>query len=178
MSTTPDPQEPTPGGYPPPPPPATTPSSGQQHDEHQHDEHQHGTDAGTPPRAEHGAGPGGYPPPSAYGASTPLSPADQRTWAVVSHLGGVFVSFIVPLVIWLVFRGRGAYLEDQAKESLNFQITLFLGYLIGTITVIILLGFFILPLVWLFGVVFSIIAAVASSRGEPYRYPLTLRLIT
>lgn len=90
----------------------------------------------------------------------------------------MFVSFLVPLIVWLVFRSRGAYLEDQSKEALNFQITLFIGYAIGFVTFIIGIGLIIVPLVYLFGFVMAIIAAVAAAKGEPYRYPLTLRLIS
>jgi uncharacterized Tic20 family protein len=132
-----------------------------------------------------GYGPGGYGPPgapgyppSAYGPGAPLSPGDQRTWAVVSHVSGIFVSFLAPLVIWLVFRGRGAYLEDQAKEALNFQITLIIAYLVGGILSVIGIGLILIFLTWLATIVFAILAAVAASRGEPYRYPVNIRMIS
>jgi uncharacterized protein len=139
-----------------------------------------------PPQGGYGApgnygalpqGPAGQPP-NAYGPGAPLAPGDQRTWAVVSHLGGVFVSFVVPLVIWLVFKGRGAYLEDQAKEALNFQITLLIAYVVGGILSVIGIGLLILFATWVFAIVFAIIAAVASGRGEPYRYPVNIRLVS
>jgi uncharacterized Tic20 family protein len=96
----------------------------------------------------------------------------------VSHLSGIFVSFIGPLVIWLVFRGRGAYLEDQAKEALNFQITLVIAYFVGGILSIIGVGLILIFLAWLATIVFGILAAVASSHGEPYRYPVNIRMVS
>ena len=140
-----------------------------------------GTDLPVRPGGPGGPGYGppapGYPP-AGYGAGAPLSPNDQRTWAIVSHLSGIFVSFIGPLVIWLVFRGRGAYLEDQAKEALNFQITLVIAYFVGGILSIIGVGLILIFLAWLATIVFGILAAVASSRGEPYRYPVNIRMVS
>lgn len=107
-----------------------------------------------------------------------MSDPDQRLWAMLAHLGGLLISFLAPLVIWLVLRERGAYVEDQAKEALNFQITLAIaGVAFGIITVItfgiggILFLAFIVALVWM------IQAAIATNRGEPYRYPLNIRLV-
>ncbi|NMR19321.1 DUF4870 domain-containing protein [Cellulomonas fimi] len=121
---------------------------------------------------------GAYPPP-AYGVGAPLSDSDQRMWSLLSHLGTLLVGFIAPLIVWLVFRERGAFVEDQSKESLNFQITMtIVGIVIGIVSVITLgIG---TVLYFPFGVlvlIFVIIAAVRSSSGERYRYPLTYRFI-
>jgi uncharacterized Tic20 family protein len=134
--------------------------------------------AGYPPPSapQYGAAPGGYPPP-AYGAGAPLSDADQRLWAVLSHIGGVFVSFLVPLIVWLVFRARGAFVEDQAKEALNFQITVVIAYLVGGVLSIIGIGLLILLATWALTIIFAILAAVKSSSGERYRYPVNIRFI-
>lgn len=128
------------------------------------------------PQGGYGAPQGAYPPP-AYAMQPPLTDSDQRMWSVFAHIGGVFVSFIVPLVILLVFKGRGAFVEDQAKEALNFQITLAIAYFVGGILTIVLVGILILLAAAVCSVVFAIMAAVASNRGEVYRYPLSLRLI-
>jgi uncharacterized protein len=112
------------------------------------------------------------------GVAQPLRPDEERTWSIVGHLLPLIgLSFLAPLVVWLVFRGRGPYLEDQAKESLNFQLTLLIGYLIGAVTTIILIGFLILPLLGLAQLILSIMAAIACSKYEWYRYPLTIRFV-
>ncbi len=67
-----------------------------------------------------------------------------------------------------------AFATDQAKEALNFQITVFLVFMLLLITMI---GAFLILIPMLWNLVFTIIAAVRSSNGVPYRYPLTLRLI-
>ncbi|MFF2450883.1 DUF4870 domain-containing protein [Isoptericola sp. NPDC058082] len=151
--------------------------------------------AGPPPGQPPYGGPppgqppyGGQPPgqpPYGYGPQ-PLSPSDERTWALVAHLGPPVLSllslgllgFLTPLLIWLFLRDRSAYVRDQAKESLNFQITLLIGYVVGWITVFLLVGFVILLAVWVLSIVFGILAAVAVNRHEAYRYPLNIRLIS
>lgn len=110
--------------------------------------------------------------------AVPVSAGEEQGWGVAMHLGGVFLSWLVPLVLWLVFRERSRMLDDHGKEALNFQITLFIGYVIGTATTVILIGFVILPIIWLLSVVFSILAAVAAYQRRPYRYPLTIRFIS
>ncbi|WP_218220576.1 DUF4870 domain-containing protein [Nesterenkonia sp. Act20] len=110
--------------------------------------------------------------------AVPVSAGEEQGWGVAMHLGGVFLSWLVPLVLWLVFRERSRMLDDHGKEALNFQITLFIGYVIGTATTVILIGFVILPIIWLLSWVFSILAAVAAYQRRPYRYPLTIRFIS
>ena len=126
----------------------------------------------------------GYAPPPAYGyppvyagAGAPVSDSDQRLWAMLSHLGGVLVSFVVPLVVYLIYKGRGMFVEDQAKEALNFQITLLIAYAVSGFSMFILIGFLLLPAVMICAVVFGIIAAVKANQGILYRYPVCIRFI-
>jgi uncharacterized Tic20 family protein len=109
----------------------------------------------------------------------PLRPDEERTWSLLSHLGGILFGFLPSLVVWLVFKGRGPFLEDQAKEALNFQITVLIGYVAASILTAITFGAlgFLPFVVWGVNVVFCILAAVAVSKGQWYRYPVTLRLV-
>lgn len=148
--------------------------TGQQYGEQPENDRTH-QPGGTPPPSY-----GGTPPPNyggQPGAVAPLTPGEERGWSVGAHLGGVFLSFLVPLIVWLVFRERSPFLDHHGKEALNFQITLFIGYVIGWITAFILIGFLILPAVWVCAVVFSIIASIAANRGEYYKYPVSIRLV-
>ncbi|AEE46482.1 DUF4870 domain-containing protein [Cellulomonas fimi] len=119
-------------------------------------------------------------PPASYPApAQPLRPDEERTWAIVSHVGPLLgFGFIVPLVVWLVFKGRGPYLEDQAKESLNFQLTLLIAYVVSSVLFFVGIGFLLFPIVWVVGLVFGILAAVADSRYEWYRYPVNIRMVS
>lgn len=145
---------------------------------------------GTPQGGYTGGAPGGPPPPggytggaTAYGAGpgapqAPLSDSDQRLWATLAHVGGIFFSFVPPLVIWLVFKERGRFVAEQSKEALNWQITLVIGYIAAFILSFIWIGLLIYPLIWIAALVFGILAAVATNRGDAYRYPVALRLIS
>src|SRR5690606_23070465 len=104
---------------------------------------------------------------------------DDRTVALLVHLSGIVFSFIVPLIVWLINKDRSdkAFLNDQSKEALNFQITLLLLYIVGTVLTIILIGALINFVAWIACVILSIVAGVAANRGEAYRYPFALRLV-
>ncbi|HAF00983.1 MAG TPA: DUF4870 domain-containing protein [Methylophilaceae bacterium] len=108
-------------------------------------------------------------------ASVPTN--DEKNIATVTHLGGTVFSFIPALIVWLLKKDDSAYISDQAKEALNFQITMLIAQFIAGVLIAILIGFILIGLVWVFNVVFCIIAAISTSKGETYRYPLCLRLI-
>jgi uncharacterized Tic20 family protein len=102
---------------------------------------------------------------------------DDKNIATITHLGGIVFSFIPALIVWLLKKDESAYLTEQSKEALNFQITVLLAQFIAGILVWLLIGIVLLPIIWLINIVLCIIAAISASKGEFYRYPLTLRLI-
>ncbi len=120
---------------------------------------------------------------SDYENSTPppvgSSSSDDNTIAMLVHLSGIILGFIVPLIMWLVNKDnpQKSFLTEQSKEALNFQLTLLGVYIIGTILTIILIGALINFAAWIACIVFSIIAGLAANKGELYRYPLSIRLI-
>lgn len=103
--------------------------------------------------------------------------ADERNLAMVAHLGGTVFFFIPALIIWALKRQDSTYVADHATEALNFQISVLIAMLIANILIWVLIGFALIPIIWLANIIFCIIAAIAASKGETYRYPLTLRLI-
>ncbi len=119
------------------------------------------------------------PPPSDNG----LPSSEQRQWAMFAHLSaliGLIVPFgnvLGPLVIWLVQKDKMAFVDDQGKEALNFQITVFGAAVISFFLMFILIGFLLIFVVGLGALVFTIIAAIKANEGVAYRYPLTIRLI-
>jgi uncharacterized protein len=134
--------------------------------------------------------PGQQPPqqpyqPAAPVAAAPLAEAEDRQWASFAHLGGI-VGFLPSLIIWLIFKDRGRLTAVEAKEALNFQITLVIGYVAINILSIFLaavtfgigaiLSLLILVL-WILGVVFSILGFTQAKDGQHYRYPYALRLV-
>lgn len=123
----------------------------------------------------------GYGPPYGSGAPyqpQPLTPSDERTWTILAQVGPFILSFIAPLVIWLVFKDRSRFVDQEAKEALNFQITLVIASVaIGIISLLTFAIGSILYLAFIAAVVFMILAAVENGKGAPYRYPVNIRLI-
>ena len=102
---------------------------------------------------------------------------DDKNIATVTHLCGTVFSFIPSLIVWILKKDDSAYLADQAKEALNFPVTVLIAFLIASILAWVLIGFLLYPIIWVVNIVFCIIAAISTSKGETYRYPLCLRLI-
>ncbi len=109
---------------------------------------------------------------------------DERNWGMFAHLSALagaivpFGSVIGPLVIWLMKKDESPFIEDQAKEALNFQITMAIGFLICFVLIFVVIGVFLLPLLLIFDLILTIIAAVEANKGNRYRYPFALRLIS
>jgi uncharacterized Tic20 family protein len=118
------------------------------------------------------------------GASTDAS-SDDRTVALLTHLSGILFNFVVPLIVWLINKDKAekAFLNDQAKEALNFNLTLLATYIalqVLTAITLGLLGLLTVPLMfllWIVSVIFYIIAGIKANNGERYRYPFAFRLI-
>lgn len=107
------------------------------------------------------------------------APSEDRSLAMLTHLSGILLGFIVPLIIWLTNKDKAekAWLIEQSKEALNFQIMIAIAYVACMILAIIIIGGLLMPVVWLVNLVFCILAGVAVNKGESYRYPFSLRLI-
>jgi uncharacterized Tic20 family protein len=102
---------------------------------------------------------------------------DDRNLGMLAHLLGIFSGFIGALVLWLVKRDESGFVADQTKEALNFQITIAIAMLASIMLKLLLIGFLLVPIVFIINFVFCIIAAVSASKGTAYRYPFALRLI-
>lgn len=111
-------------------------------------------------------------------------PSEARNWAMGCHLIALVgllgngLGFLVgPLIVWLVKREDHPFIDEQGKESVNFQITM-MGALIVCIPLIfVAVGIVLVPLIGVFDVVMTIIGGIKASNGEHWRYPLTIRFI-
>jgi uncharacterized Tic20 family protein len=109
---------------------------------------------------------------------------DERQWALLAHLSGLIasflggMSFLGPLIVWLIKKDQSAFVADQAKEALNFQIAvtiaLVVSFAVGAATCV---GFLLIPVIGIGSLVFAIIAAMEANKGVVYRYPYTIRLV-
>jgi uncharacterized Tic20 family protein len=119
----------------------------------------------------------------------PQGPADRETnpdarmWAMFCHLAGFafllpitlgFGSVIGPLVVWLIKKDQYPFVNEQGREAVNFQITMFIYGLVAGLLMIVCIGFALVLAVAVVDIVFIIIAAIKANEGEHYRYPYPL----
>jgi uncharacterized Tic20 family protein len=157
--TSPPPGPPTPPPAPPPPPSSEAWPS-------------------TPPPA---------PPPPAWSPAGPPSPAaadaNARQWAMIAHLSAlaglvIGLNWLGPLIVYLVKKDEHPFIADQSREALNFNLSVFIYLIASAILIILVIGILLLPAVAIAWLILTIIAAVRANNGEPYRYPLTIRLVS
>lgn len=135
------------------------------------------------------------PPESVVPPSSDLPSVRERQWAMFAHLSallGLILTghwfgwgcFLGPLIIWLVKKDSMPFVDDQAKEALNFNITVAIVFFALFVLTLITLGLGVLiavpvgAIVGIAWLVFTIIAAIRANEGVRYRYPYTLRLIS
>ena len=118
------------------------------------------------------------PPQSPYEQSPQLSPSDEKLWATLVHIGGIFFSFIPALIGYLILKDKGPFVRAHTATALNFQITMAIAYVIGYILIFIVVGIFVLIAVWVVNIIFSIMAAVKANQGQPYTYPLSIKFVS
>jgi hypothetical protein len=111
---------------------------------------------------------------------------DARMWGMICHLAGlgglipvvpIIGSVIGPLIVWQIKKDEFDFVADQGKEALNFQISILMYAIVSGLLCFACVGFVLLPAVYVFDLIFLLIAAVKANDGEHYRYPLTIRFI-
>jgi len=118
------------------------------------------------------------PPAPPYQPPSQLSPEDEKLWATLIQVGGILFNFLPALIGYIVLKDRGPFIRAHSATALNFQITLAIAYLVGSILTVVLIGFFILAAAWILSIVFSIMAAIAANKGEWYTYPLAIKFVS
>ena len=104
---------------------------------------------------------------------------NDKIWSILSHLSCWFgVGIILPLVVYLAMKNESEYVRANAREALNFHLSLLI-YCIGCLPLVfVLIGIPLLIVIALAGFILAIVASVKASDGGCYRYPLTLRLVS
>ena len=97
--------------------------------------------------------------------------------AMLAHLLGIVTGFLGPLIIWLLKKDEDAFINDQGKEALNFQITIAIAMIVSGALMFVCIGFFTALAVAVANLIFCIMAGLKANEGISYRYPMTLRLI-
>jgi uncharacterized Tic20 family protein len=115
--------------------------------------------------------------PEEYPLTTPTS--DERIMGILSHILAIVpgVGILGPLVIWLIKKDESPFVEANARESLNFQLTIIIGWIISGILVVVVIGWLLFAVLGVLNVVLVIVATVKTSENKIYKYPISLRLI-
>ncbi len=106
-----------------------------------------------------------------------------RMWAMFCHLAGFagllpvvpgIGCLLGPLVVWLIKKDEYPFVDEQGKEALNFQITMFIYAVVAGLLMLLCIGVLLLVAVGIVDVVLVIMAAIKVNDGYHYRYPYPL----
>ena len=117
----------------------------------------------------------------------------DRQWAAGAHVAALLAAMltslwagvagaIAALIVWMLVRDKSAFASEHAKEALNFNLSMFIYAAIAVVLVVFTLGiglivalpmWVVLALAW---IVCTLLAAFKAYDGQPYRYPITIRL--
>ncbi|MCG6503149.1 DUF4870 domain-containing protein [Kingella pumchi] len=105
--------------------------------------------------------------------------ADDANLAMLAHLLSIVFGFIAPLIIWMISKDQPqkGFVADQAKEALNFQITVIIALCIAGVLMVVFIGILLVPMILVVNFVLCILAGLKAREGVAYRYPFTLRLL-
>jgi len=109
----------------------------------------------------------------------PMPPrGSDKIWALLCHLSTfIGMPFLLPLVVYLAMKGDSPYVAENAREALNFHLSLVIYVLCCIPLTFVLIGIPLMVAIGFASLVFAIVAAIKASDGGCYRYPLTLRLV-
>lgn len=108
---------------------------------------------------------------------------DSLNMGMLCHLlalSGFIIPFgniLGPLIIWLLKKDTDPYVDEQGKESVNFQISVAIYAIVCLVLMLVVIGIFLFAIVAIGALVLTIIGTIKASKGEPWKYPLTIRLI-
>lgn len=108
----------------------------------------------------------------------------ENQWGMFCHLAGLagaiiptFGNIIGPLIIWLMKKDEYPFVNSEGKESLNFQISITIYYLVSALFWLVCVGYIVTIAIYAFVIVEIILACIKTNEGIPYKYPLTIRFL-
>jgi uncharacterized Tic20 family protein len=116
----------------------------------------------------------------AWGVTAPAPPsvADPRQQAMLCHVLAILTSFIGPLVLYSTTAKRDPFVMHHAAESLNFSITFLIATFACIPLMFLCIGFVLLPIIGVLALVWQIQGCIAANRGEWWRYPVNIRMVS
>ena len=107
-----------------------------------------------------------------------LSPSDARMWSLFAHIGGIFFSVIPSAAIYLIYKDRDPFVRRHSAQALSFQIVVTIAFIVSVVLKVVLIGPLLGFLTWVALLVFSIMGAVAASKGKEYTYPMIPTIVS
>jgi len=115
------------------------------------------------------------------GVTVTIPDKEARNWAMFCHLSalsGFFIPFgnvLGPLIVWVIKKDSSPFIDDQGKESLNFQLTVTIAVFVCFLLMLVLIGVVLVAVVGIYALVMTVIASINANDGVTYRYPYTFR---
>lgn len=106
-----------------------------------------------------------------------LTESEERNYTSLGNLLGIIGGFVPSLIVWLVFKDRSEFVDRNMKSALNFQLTMLLAYIVGSILLLFVIGGLVMLAAGVLSLIFSILAFIKTKDGEDYTYPMTIRFI-
>lgn len=105
--------------------------------------------------------------------------SDVKNLALISTLGMLIVGFLSPLIVYVVTQDdpHKAFAKDHARAGLNFSITFFAASVVSGLLMLVIIGFLLLPLVFVWGLWVIIAGSIQAYNGEAPRYPLVPKIL-
>ena len=103
-----------------------------------------------------------------------MATSDQRTYALIMHLGSLFVGFLLPLIMWLIKKDESPFIDDHGKQLMNWNISLMIYFVVSIVLFLVIIGFFLFLILIVLHLVFSIMGAVAANKGDSFKYPMSI----
>ena len=117
------------------------------------------------------------------GTTSTAKDRDENMWAMFCHLAALigfvipFGNIVGPLVIWVLKKDEYPLVNENGKESLNFQISMTIYIIAAVLLIILVVGIPLLIALGFFELIAIVIAAIKANEGITFRYPLTIRFI-
>ena len=114
----------------------------------------------------------------------PVPDKDARTWGMLCHLSAIagfivpFGNVLGPVVVWAIKKDDHAFVNDQGKESINFQLTMAIAFIVSIFLAFLLIGIPLIILLCIFELIMVIVASIKANEGVAYRYPVTIRFFS
>lgn len=118
-----------------------------------------------------------------YQGGMSLQTQDERQMGMFLHLGGLLNTFAFPfgalatILIWQLKKDQMPALDAHGKMATNWLISFTIYMFVSIVLVFLVVGILLVPIIWIIGVVFPIIAGIKANNGEFWQYPLTIKFL-